>query len=52
MSAAHQIKKAREAVQLDNFMADKSKKRTVDGVVYLTRKEARIARNNARAAKA
>lgn len=48
MSAAHQIKKAKEAKLLDNFLADKSKKRTVDGIVYLTRKDARIARDSKR----
>ena len=42
MSAAHQLKKAREAIRFDNWK--KSKRRTVDGVVYATQKDARIAR--------
>lgn len=42
MSAAHQLKKVREAIRFDNWK--KSKRRTVDGVVYATQKDARIAR--------
>lgn len=42
MSAAHQLKKVREAISFDNWK--KSKRRTVDGVVYATQKDARIAR--------
>lgn len=48
MSAAHQIKKVMEARILDGWMV--GKKRKVDGVVYLTRKEAQRARNNKREA--
>lgn len=42
MSAGHQIKKARQAATLINWMV--GKKRKVNGVVYATRKEARMAR--------
>lgn len=42
MSAAHQLKKVREAIRFDNWT--KAKRRTVDGVVYATMKDARIAR--------
>ena len=46
MSAAHQIKKALQAETLTNW--EVGKKRKVDGVVYLTRKDARLARANKR----
>jgi hypothetical protein len=42
MSATHQAKKARQAHTFDNWV--KGKKRAVDGVVYATRKDARLAR--------
>lgn len=44
MSAGHQIKKAREAAQLENWLI--GKKRTYNGVTYGTRKDREIARKN------
>lgn len=43
MSAGHQLKKVREAIRLDNWMV--GKKRIVNGVVYASRKDARMARS-------
>ena len=43
MSAAHQLKKVRQSLQYAGFW-EKPKRRTVDGVVYATQKDARIAR--------
>lgn len=42
MSAAHQNKKARQAATLTNW--EVGSKRKVDGIVYASRKEARMAR--------
>lgn len=50
MSAAHQIKKAAQAIHLKNW--EVGKRRNVDGVVYASRREARFARAQKRAAAA